>query len=68
MNLPEKIEYYSGQIDSISETILSQMKKGASNWQMPWHKGIPEAWNPVTTFIYSDTSSVKVSELISTIF
>jgi len=52
MNLKEKIDHYSGQIDSISETILSQMKEGASNWEMPWHKGIPEAWNPVTGKFY----------------
>jgi antirestriction protein ArdC len=45
MNLSEKI-------DSISETILSQMKAGASSWEMPWHKGIPEAWNPVTGKFY----------------
>jgi len=52
LNLKEKIDHYSGQIDSISETILSQMKAGASNWEMPWHKGIPEAWNPVTGKFY----------------
>lgn len=52
MNLEEKIGHYSEQIDSISKTILSQMKEGASNWQMPWHKGIPEAWNPVTGKFY----------------
>jgi antirestriction protein ArdC len=28
------------------------MKAGASNWEMPWHKGIPEAWNPVTGKFY----------------
>ncbi len=33
MNLKEKIAHYSDQIDSISETILSQMKAGASNWE-----------------------------------
>lgn len=48
MNLKEKKDHYSRQVDSISEMILSQMKAGASNWEMPWHKGIPEAWNPVT--------------------
>lgn len=52
MNLKEKIDYYSGQIDTISETILSQMKDGISNWEMPWHKGIPEAWNPITGKFY----------------
>jgi len=52
MNLKEKIDHYLGQIDSISETILSQMKKGSSSWEMPWHKGIPEAWNPVTGKFY----------------
>ncbi|MBO6795316.1 MAG: DUF1738 domain-containing protein [Balneolaceae bacterium] len=52
MTVKEKIEHYSGQIDSISETILNQMKAGASNWEMPWHKGIPEAWNPVTGKFY----------------
>ncbi len=52
MNLQEKIEHYSIQIDSISATILEQMQKGATNWEMPWHKGIPEAWNPVTGKFY----------------
>ena len=52
MNLKEKIDHYSGQIDSISEIILEQMKEGTSNWEMPWHKGIPEAWNPVTGKFY----------------
>jgi len=52
LNLKEKIDHYTGQIDSISETILSQMEAGAANWEMPWHKGIPEAWNPVTGKFY----------------
>ncbi len=52
MNIKEKIEFYSYQVDSISEKILEQMKSGASNWEMPWHKGIPEAWNPVTGKFY----------------
>ena len=52
MTLPEKTEYYGSQIESISETILGQMKAGASNWEMPWHKGIPEAWNPITGKFY----------------
>lgn len=52
MKIPEKIEHYRSKIDSISDTILDQMKAGASNWDMPWHRGIPEAWNPVTGKFY----------------
>ena len=52
MNIPEKIQHYSSQIDSISEIIINQMKDGASQWEMPWHKGIPEAWNPITGKFY----------------
>lgn len=52
MDLSEKIEHYNSQIDSISTSILEQMKEGRSNWQMPWHKGVPEAWNPVTGKFY----------------
>lgn len=52
MTIPEKIEHYSANVDSISETILEQMKAGKSDWDMPWHQGIPEAWNPVTGKFY----------------
>jgi antirestriction protein ArdC len=52
MNLPDKIKHHSSQIDSISETILDQMKEGRSTWEMPWHNGMPEAWNPVTGKFY----------------
>ncbi len=52
MNLPEKIEHYTSQVGSISETILNQIKDDESDWDMPWHNGLPEAWNPVTGKFY----------------
>ena len=52
MNLNEKKEQYNFQIDSIADKILQQMIEGAEKWEMPWHKGLPEAWNPVTGKYY----------------
>jgi len=53
MGFAEKKEYYNKQIDSIAELILKQMKEGASDWEMPWHKGIPQARNPLTGRYFS---------------
>ena len=50
--IEEKGDIYNNRIDEISSIILKQMKEGASNWQMPWHRGIPEAFNLVTGKYY----------------
>lgn len=59
MNLNEKKERYNFQIDSIVDKILQQMIEGAEKWEMPWHKGLPEAWNPVTGKYYGGNKFVN---------
>lgn len=37
----------------LADEILSQIRAGVDDWNMPWHKGIVEAINPVTHKIYT---------------
>lgn len=38
--------------DEVAKTIIEQMKAGAGEWEMPWHKGLPEAVNQVSNVRY----------------
>lgn len=44
----EKAEAHKQEINDIAKHIIQQMKDGAGNWEMPWHKGIPLAQNAFT--------------------
>ena len=46
-------EQYDAHFNQIASTIIEQMQNGVESWKMPWHTGIPEAWNPVTGNFYS---------------
>jgi len=52
LSLEEKFEAYNRQIDQTSHWILGQMKSSDGNWEMPWHKGIPQAMNAKTGKFY----------------
>lgn len=41
----EKMSEYRLQTEEISKTILAQMKQSNNQWEMPWHKGLPQAMN-----------------------
>lgn len=47
-NYADKMSEYRLQTEEISKTILAQMKQSTNQWEMPWHKGLPQAINPVT--------------------
>jgi antirestriction protein ArdC len=48
MNYQEKVNFYNQSIANIANALLEQMKEGADNWEMPWHKGIQPAINART--------------------
>lgn len=52
MTLDEKIESYNQQIDDLANEIREQIINGEANWEMPWHKGIPQAKNMYTGKFY----------------
>lgn len=52
LTLEEKFEAYNQQIDETSNWILNQMKSTDGNWEMPWHKGLPQAINAKTGKFY----------------
>lgn len=45
-------EHYLEEARNIAQQVIQQIEKGASNWEMPWHKGIPLAINRVTGSLY----------------
>jgi antirestriction protein ArdC len=49
----EKLEQFNKEVDELAGWIIDQMRAGASKWQMPWHKGIPQAMNAYTGRLYS---------------
>lgn len=44
----------------IAEIILQQIEKGAGCWEMPWHKGLPEAFNPLTQKPYRGYNTIAL--------
>ncbi len=58
MNKAEKLEAFKAEINHVSEWILQEMRRGASNWQMPWHKGMPQALNPITGKFYAGNNQL----------
>lgn len=45
-------------IQQIADQIIAQIKAGAGEWRMPWHKGMPEPYNPVTGKRYKGHNAV----------
>lgn len=40
------------QLQSLADQILTQMREGADDWFMPWHKGLEEPFNLVTGKVF----------------
>jgi antirestriction protein ArdC len=53
LSFEEKFEAYNQQLDKTTNWILTQMQATDGKWEMPWHKGIPQAMNPKTGKFYS---------------
>lgn len=52
MTWEEKIAYHKNRSDQIAQSIIEQIEEGLDKWEMPWHKGIPQAQNKVTGKFY----------------
>lgn len=53
MDIERSAKYnYLNESASIAEQIIRQIEQGASDWEMPWHKGIAFALNRVTGSLY----------------
>jgi antirestriction protein ArdC len=58
MTKEEKLKAFKDEVNYISAWVLTQMKAGAKNWQMPWHKGMPQALNPITGKFYAGNNQL----------
>ena len=52
MTWEEKIAYHKERSNQIAQNIIEQIEEGVDKWEMPWHKGIPQAQNRVTGKFY----------------
>ncbi len=51
--IEEKKEKYDAAIDTVFRHLLSQIEAGAGSFEMPWHRGLPQAVNAKTGKFYS---------------
>ena len=58
MNWHERNAFYDESLNSIVSNIIKQMREGEKDWRMPWHKGLPEAFNRVTGKFYSGSNQL----------
>ncbi len=54
----EKQNQYDDSINDLAKTILKQMQKRAGKWEMPWHKGLPQAVNVKTGKFYGGNNQL----------
>ncbi len=52
MTWEEKIAYHKNRSNQIAQSIIEQIEEGIDKWEMPWHKGLPQAFNRVTGKYY----------------
>lgn len=59
-SIDKRKELYDQEIQRIADDILEKIKSSAKSWEMPWHTGLPEAWNPITGKYYSGKNLIRL--------
>lgn len=63
MDIERSAKYnYLNESASIAEQIIRQIEQGASDWEMPWHKGMSFALNRVTGSLYGGMNLILLWE------